>query len=78
MYEIPSLYDTVNYIIPVPKFALEELCSECRYLAYPCDKDVYDLCKILMIENNLVVSSDPYEITELYINLRRLLKAQIN
>lgn len=73
MYEMPSLYGVNNYLLKIPSFVIEPLSSECTMVQVPCDKDFYDLCSILMVENNLVQSSDPYVTVDQYTKLRNML-----
>ncbi|CAH1114742.1 unnamed protein product [Psylliodes chrysocephalus] len=78
MYEMPSIYKTRSYMVGVPNFAIEALRSECKFLKYPCDQDVFDLCNILLVENNWEKGSDPHEAVDLYIQLRNVLKSILN
>ncbi|XP_031333705.1 uncharacterized protein LOC116163746 isoform X2 [Photinus pyralis] len=70
MFEMPSLYNADNYLIPVPSFATDEMSIHCAYNSYPCDKDFYDLCNILISENMYSIVVDPYAAVNLYTNLR--------
>lgn len=76
MFDMPSLYGTKNYITEVPGFILTELKFQCTFSEYPCDKDVYDLCRIIAAENQYrcTYTDDPYSRIDLYINLRRIIK----
>lgn len=74
MFEMPSLYQTQNYILEVPRFALSALSEHCTTHTYPCDEDFYNLCNILMIENHLTRQNDPHHATEVYQSLRRIVK----
>lgn len=74
MYEMPSLYNTKSYLLEVPSFALEALVEKCKFNKLPCDEDFYQLTSLLMIENGLTEPNDPNEATNLYTDLRRILK----
>ena len=78
MFEIPSIYETRSYLVEVPDFAIDAIKEECRVLKYPCDKDIYDLCNIIMCEKGYLRENDPFKTIDLYIALRQLLKDTLN
>lgn len=68
---MPEVYDANNYLININDPNQIQICKhECKFLEYPCCKDVYDLCKIVMEENNMYHHSDPFSCVDLYIALR--------
>lgn len=78
MYQIPSLYGARTYLTRIPDFVLDTITPECVFHKYPCDKDFYELCNILLIENQLTRKYDPFEAVDLYIRLRQILKELFN
>lgn len=71
MYTTPELYHTRNFLCPVDE-AMVDIChTECSQKSpLPCDKDVFNLCLELMLENNWNYPSTAMEAVELYLNLR--------
>lgn len=71
MYNLPELYGTENFIGKLNDETITSHCeSECWFLTEPCDKDVFELCIIIMEEMGLVKAQNPYEAVNLYIKLR--------
>lgn len=70
MYELPQIYKTENYIVPVNNAVVEELKESCKFLNTPCDNSVYQLCNTIIAENVWNKSSDPADAVNLYVNLR--------
>lgn len=70
---MPSLYGCSDYLVKIPLFAIDALRTDCLFIDIPCDKDFYDLCCIIMEENNFTRSSDPYLTVDLYIKLRNVI-----
>lgn len=71
MYHMPQVYGTKDYLYP----AREEDINICKELCtfpenVPCDKDVYELCVIIMTENGLSVAQEPNNAIDLYVTLR--------
>lgn len=69
MFHLPEVYNTKNLLCNVCTRRIENYEEECLFLN-TCDKDVYDLCKIIIAENNLHMPEDPYEAIDLYLKLR--------
>lgn len=67
MYEIPHLYAAMDYIQHIRD---RQILAACRFLNLPCDKDIYELCNIIMQEKNLQLSDDPYCNIDVYIELK--------
>lgn len=78
MYDMPSFYGTRNFLNNIPSFALDALSENCTFNNYPCDKDMYDLCRILILENGYTSNRNPYAAVDLYINLRTLIISLLN
>lgn len=73
MYNIPELFNTRNYCIPIPDLQIDICKRENRFVDYgPCkDKDVYELCRILVQQNGYNNPETPNDSVELYVKLRR-------
>ncbi|KAG5884322.1 hypothetical protein JTB14_027652 [Gonioctena quinquepunctata] len=52
MFELPELYGTRDYLFPISQDDIQLCKGECKYIEYPCDEDVYDLCKIMIEEKS--------------------------
>ncbi|KAG5887618.1 hypothetical protein JTB14_002627 [Gonioctena quinquepunctata] len=78
MFDMPSLYGTKSYCVDIPNFAIEALYDVCSFNDYPCDKDVYDLCRILISENGYSQVTDHNSAVHLYIQLRNSILTLIN
>lgn len=72
MFELPGLYNTKNYICNITLQEIDACEEECLYLAddVACDRDVHELCTIIMNEEGLTSSKNPYDAAELYVKLR--------
>ncbi|KAG5892739.1 hypothetical protein JTB14_001110 [Gonioctena quinquepunctata] len=70
MFELPELYGTRDYLFPISQDDIQICKEECKYIEYPCDEDVYDLCKIIIEEKCFSLQNDPFECVELYLALR--------
>ncbi|KAB0793315.1 hypothetical protein PPYR_12935 [Photinus pyralis] len=76
MYHSPEIYRSNDYLISVEFDDLEIAREECVFLDQecPCDKDVFELCNILLneaaVEN---IPSDPYNAIDVYLYLRNKL-----
>ena len=71
MFSVPELYGTENYMVPVEDDEIE-VCSENAVFrgAMSCDEDVYNMCILIMTEQNLTLGNDAYEALDLYLHLR--------
>ena len=71
MYNLPHLYGTEDFLCPVAYGAIELCKEECMPKdQYSCDEEVYELCSIIMHENNLSRPSDAESAVDLYHTLR--------
>lgn len=70
MFELPELYGTRDHLIPISQNEITICQDECKYIEYPCDEDVYGLCKIIMEEKGYTIQDDPFKAVELYLALR--------
>lgn len=77
MYTSPELYGTVDHICPVEFDELSVCFDACRFESHPCDKDVFDLCGILMSEVHWVRNNDPFDSVDLYIYLRNVISMEL-
>lgn len=71
MYNMPQIFATRDYLCRVavaPINVCKDLCIFSTKIV--CDKDVYDLAVILMIQNNLTMPKEPSAAVELYTTLR--------
>lgn len=76
---MPDLYGVEDYLAPIPRNEIESAEEECVFLntQLPCDRDVHELCKILLTEDGLSLPSDPYDIVDVYIHLREKILSSI-
>nr|XP_015840129.1 PREDICTED: uncharacterized protein LOC107399007 isoform X1 [Tribolium castaneum]XP_015840130.1 PREDICTED: uncharacterized protein LOC107399007 isoform X2 [Tribolium castaneum] len=72
MYNMPELYESSDYLLQVPDDEIEVVKNECTFLdkRMPCDKDIFELCNVLIEEGHLEKPSDPYNAVNLYVYLR--------
>lgn len=76
---MPELYDARDYLHEIADaYALEVCKDHCTFLEYPCDEDVYHLCNIIMEEQALLKSNDPFNMLDLYIRLRNEINRLLN
>lgn len=75
MYIVPEIYDSEDYMVPLRNEDINICVEECSFfnMLQCCDVNVYDLCKIIMEENNYTMPMSPYEGVDLYINFRNRL-----
>ncbi|KAG5884206.1 hypothetical protein JTB14_030808 [Gonioctena quinquepunctata] len=66
MFELPELYGTRDYLFPISQDDIQICREECKYIEYPCDEDVYNLCKIIIEEKSFSLQNDPFKCVELY------------
>ena len=72
MYRLPALYGSRDYLCEVLPEEVEMCKLQCLFRELvPCDRDVYDMCNILMRENGHEFPKDPDSSVELYLELRR-------
>ena len=79
MYEAPELYGAHDHLANVTEDEIQVCKSECimREMC-PCeDKDVFQLCVLVMGERNLELPSDAYQATDLYLLLRTTIRQQV-
>ena len=70
MYTVPSLFDAEDYMSPVDDAKVRACEEHCTFKSeYPCDKDMFELCSVLMEENGLAVPRNPDEAKQLYLTL---------
>ncbi|KAL4009749.1 hypothetical protein ACER0C_003601 [Sarotherodon galilaeus] len=71
MYSFPELHSTEDRLKPISMeettVCMEECSPKCQH---PCDETVFELCCLLMVENEWDVSGDPLGAADLYIKLR--------
>ncbi|XP_033646691.1 uncharacterized protein LOC117305911 [Asterias rubens] len=78
MYTVPQLYGTQDYTVPVQHDEVEVCETECQFKSrFPCDKDVFKLCTLLMNEAGIDKPSNAEQGLHLYHFLRRTLLQQI-
>ncbi|PIK51443.1 hypothetical protein BSL78_11682 [Apostichopus japonicus] len=79
MYSCPELYGTRDYLHRVEPLEVLVCREECTFKGeFPCDEDFFHLCCILMEENNLQEPSSPFDAVTLYLNLRNILRLELN
>lgn len=72
MFHVPQMYDTHSYLREFENDKLRVCKEESVFedINIPCDEDLSELCKIIMQENHLTAPKDPFEATNMYIELR--------
>jgi len=71
MYEVPEAFGGIDCLMTVPATEREICMDECSFREdLPCDKDVYELCRICMDERHWTMPLDAYSAMELYGRLR--------
>ena len=79
MYHTPEMYETERFHCAVSSDKIA-LCEQevTGKNVYPCDNDVFELCCLLMEENNLSdAPEDAYEAAYLYVSLIHVILAII-
>ncbi|XP_041360504.1 uncharacterized protein LOC121376794 [Gigantopelta aegis] len=75
LYCLPHLHGYTDCLCQVEPLDIEVSCDEILdERETPCDEDVYELCTILMDENNLSPARDAYAAVDMYIELRTEIK----
>ncbi|KAB0804068.1 hypothetical protein PPYR_01038 [Photinus pyralis] len=71
LYHMPQIYDTTDNICHIPINEISNFDEFCAFPSNcPCDRDVYELSVILMIENDLHLARNAHDATDLYLYLR--------
>ena len=70
MYNLPALFQTQDYLCPVPDGEMDRCVEECLFRdAVPCDSDMYELCTIIAVELDLQHPRDAHQALEVYLEL---------
>jgi hypothetical protein len=78
IYTVPELYDTKDYLCEVSANEVNGCHEQCTFRSnVACDSDVFELCTIIMAEQNLNIPMDVYEALDLYLELRAAITALI-
>lgn len=71
MFKMPQNYSSENYLMYVDEKDLEVCEEECIFNTHTTfDETLNEICQIIIIEENLNVTNDPYELVNTYIQLR--------
>lgn len=71
MYAYPELHAAQDYLAPVSEQDLQLCRDACVFRTLePCDNDMFQLCCLLLLEQNLILTNDPYELIDTYVVLR--------
>ncbi len=71
MFEVPAVYNTRSYLVPVEPDDVLEFKQRCRFRKnIACDEDVFELCCSLMNDMNLNYPTTPDQGVEMYKALR--------
>lgn len=71
MFMVPSLYRTQDFKKTVDEGDIPTCRQECRpRTSYPCERDVYDFCLLIMREQQIDYPSSPQEGIHLFLQLR--------
>ena len=78
MYHLPQLYGYTDQLCNVDDQRLTWCEEECDIPdSQICDKTVYDLCCIIMQENNMILPSNHDEAQTLYLFLRNEIRQHV-
>lgn len=73
MFNLPHLWNSESYLFDVQEEDISVCKDECLFVSkLICDETVFELCHVLIEENNLVVTNDVYDAVNLYIELKML------
>lgn len=71
MFNLPHLWNSESYLFDVQEEDISVCKDECLFVSkLICNETVFELCHILIEENNLVVTNDVYDAVNLYIELK--------
>lgn len=71
MYELPELYNTNDYLLPVNQDKLELCETQCHSKNdFPCDQDLFNYCCQIAQAQEWNPPETPEEAINFYINLR--------
>ncbi|KAL3973710.1 hypothetical protein ACER0C_024917 [Sarotherodon galilaeus] len=71
MYSFPELHSAEDRLKPISMEDITLCMEECSTKGqYPCDETVFELCCLLMVENEWDAPGDPLGAADLYIRLR--------
>lgn len=66
-YSAHQIYNTNDYLIEVDYCRLAKCKEECLFIDnVMCDEDVFELCNIIVEENEMQMRRDPFEGMTLY------------
>ena len=79
MFEVPYLYGANSYLTSITQQEHDSIKDLCTLRSdIPCDIDIYELCCHLLHVNNFAYPRTVQEATNLYLNLRRQIRALLN
>lgn len=70
-YNFPELYSCNNYLVHANYGDINKCLEECTFFETPCDEDIYELCQIIISEQNITKPETPDDAVNLYILLKR-------
>jgi hypothetical protein len=75
MYYQPRLHGSQEYMNRIAPEDINMCKRDCMFRkCIPCDEDVYNLCIVLMAQENLDMPEDAYSGLNLYLRLRELVR----
>ncbi|XP_033095917.1 uncharacterized protein LOC117100360 [Anneissia japonica] len=78
MYTSPELYNTEDKLVPVDTLEVEVCSDNCVFKDQSCsDSTVFEICCLLMEENDLRLPSTPHEAMRLYRTLHELIYREL-
>ena len=79
MYNLPSLFQTQDYLCPVSDNEVTACAEECLFReSIPCEHDMYELCTITARELGLHHPLHTGEALDTYVQLRGILYTHID
>lgn len=75
-FRFPELYGKEQCLIEIEEQDLEVYKGECMYLRLPCDEDIFNLCTLILNENDLPTPNRDMDL-EVAENLYKFLIVQL-
>ena len=71
LHKFPELNGTRDYLCEIDADDFETCMQDCVFRAsVSCDGDIFEMCSIIMAENDLSFPEDPHNALQLYMTLR--------
>lgn len=78
MYNTPEVFQAQDFIQNVSQAEIDICADECTFITHAtADRDLYDLCRLVMDENHWQFSHNAYEMCDLYLSLRTCVRQEL-